>query len=742
MKSLWRDEDAAHQPDLEGLLYVSRLTGADPSLVLWGGGNTSAKVDELDFRDRPVRVLRVKGSGSDLRSIQRKDFPGVRLDDALALRSRDSMTDEAMVAYLAHTLQEPSSPRPSIETLLHAFLPARFVIHTHADAILMLTNSPGGRRWVEEALGGGALWVDYQRPGFALSRAVAQAVEARPDATCVVLEKHGLITWGATAREAYERTVDLVTQAELYVTARTTTSDVPPTPAIACGPERSERPELDAHHGRSLGTDASLALGATSSGSAMHQAVDLHAKRRAAYVKLAPLVRGLAARTAPDGQVLPPSQTLEVLPQGRVVLRWDDGDDVLAFLDDPDAAQLSQIGPATPDHLINTKRLPLYVAPGDDLAAALDQAWRDWVASYAAYVREGSPNTPAPAPEQVDLRPRVVLLAGIGMITLGRDARAARVAGDIYRHAIATIRGAEAVDAYASLSARDCYDVEFWPMELYKLTLAPPEKELARRIALVTGAASGIGRAIAERFAADGAHVAIGDVDAHAAQAVASAIVQKHGDGRAIAMQMNVADESSVRAAFDATVAAFSGLDILVSNAGIAPYAAIEDTPLSDWQRAFDVNSTGHFLAVREALRLFRRQGMGGNAIVISTKNTMAPGKEFGAYSASKSAQAQLARVAALEGGEIGVRVNMLNPDAVFRGSTLWSPELRRARAQAHGVPEAELGDFYRKRCLLGLPIHPEDVAEAAWFLATDRSRKMSGGVITVDGGVPAAFPR
>jgi NAD(P)-dependent dehydrogenase (short-subunit alcohol dehydrogenase family) len=328
------------------------------------------------------------------------------------------------------------------------------------------------------------------------------------------------------------------------------------------------------------------------------------------------------------------------------------------------------------------------------------------------------------------------------MVTLGRDAKAARQAADVYRHAARTIRDAEAVERYASLSEEECFGVEFWPLELYKLTLAPPGQELSRRIALVTGGASGIGRAIAERFAAEGAHVCIADVNQEGAAAVADALNARYGEGRAVAVPGSIADEQDVVAAFERTVEAFGGLDILVSNAGIAPFSAIDETSLADWQRALDVNATGHFLAVREAMRLFKRQGIGGNVVCVATKNVTAPGKEFGAYSASKAGQAQLARVAALEGGEHGIRVNMINPDAVFRGSTLWSPELRQARAQAHGVSEEKLGDFYRQRCLLGVPIYPEDVAEVAWWLATDRTRKMSGGMATVDGGVPAAFPR
>ena len=714
MESRWVEAEASAQPELEGLLYASRLVGADQRLVVWGGGNTSAKVTETDFRGRQVSVLRIKGSGSDLRTIQPRDFPGVRLDDLLPLQTLATMTDEEMVAYLAYTLMEPASPRPSIETLLHGFLPPRFIIHTHADAILALTNTPNGRRWVAEALGSGAVWIDYQRPGFALSKRVGEAFAGTPGATSIILEKHGLITWGANAREAYEDTIAIVTQAEQFIARQRSTSMSPP-------------------GARAEGLDA--------------------AARRRMFVAVAPLIRGLAARTTAGGDVLPPSQTLEVPASGRVVLRFDDAPDVLSFASDPHAARLSQIGPATPDHLMNTKRTPLYVPlfqveqAADEGAAvaaieqALEPAWGAWAQEYVSYVQICSVAAKA-APAPVDPRPRVLLIPGLGMVALGRDAKAARVAADIYHHAVATIRDAESVDRYDSLSAQDCFGVEYWPLELYKLTLAPPEAELSRRVALVTGAAGGIGRAIAIRLCQDGAHVVISDVNLDSACQLAEELNRRHGAGRAIAVRCNVADEAEVQAMFADTVAAFGGLDILVSNAGIAPFSALDKLSLTEWQRSLDVNATGHFLVTREAIRLFKRQGIGGNIIFVVTKNTMAPGKEFGAYSAAKSAQAQLARVAAIELGEFGIRVNMLNPDAVFRGSTLWSEELRRARASAHGISEEGLEDFYRKRNLLGVAIFPEDVAEAAWWLATDRSRKTTGTVITVDGGVAAAFPR
>jgi NAD(P)-dependent dehydrogenase (short-subunit alcohol dehydrogenase family) len=304
------------------------------------------------------------------------------------------------------------------------------------------------------------------------------------------------------------------------------------------------------------------------------------------------------------------------------------------------------------------------------------------------------------------------------------------------------VRDAEALDAFTSLDAHDCYGVEFWPLELYKLTLAPPEASLARRVAFVTGAASGIGRAIAERLAAEGAHVVVADVDLDGARVVADAITGRFGLARALAVECDVTQETGVAGAVAATIEAYGGIDILVSNAGIAPSGSVSSMPLAMWQRSFDINATGHFLVTRECLRVMEAQGTGGSIVYITTKNTMAPGKDFAAYSAAKAAQAQLARVVAMEAGTHGIRVNMINPDAVFRNSTLWAPEVRRARALAHGIDETNLEDFYRKRNLLRVTIDPDDVAEATWWLASDRSLKSTGTVITVDGGVPAAFPR
>src|SRR5436190_2556941 len=686
MRSRWNDADAAALSGVDLLVYASRLVGAETSLVVWGGGNTSIKTIERDHRGREIPVLRVKGSGSDLKSIQKKDFPGVRMDDIRALLARQDMGDEEMVAYLAHTLQEPGGVRPSIETLLHGFVDAPVVIHTHADAIVSLTNNDKAADVLTAVYGKDVIALDYRRPGFKISREVADTKAAHPETRALLLEKHGTICWGATVREAYDATLELITRAEEAIAERTRGRRAFGGPRV---------PVLEP------------------------------AARRAAALDLAPRLRGRLSRAR------------------RVIVGFDDSERVTEFVSSAEVPALSQVGPATPDHTIYTKRLPCFVALDDarDPAAtwtAIERAIDTFVRDYTAYV-DGHRG---PGVELLDALPRVVLVPGLGMFTAGRDARTAGIVDDIYHHTIDVIGNASAFGRYVSLSAKDAYDVEYWPLELYKLTLAPPDKELARRIVLVTGGGSGIGRAVARRLAAEGAHVVVGDLDEAGARKTADEVTAAVGNGRAIGLRMDVTSEESVRAAFETTVLAYGGLDVLVSNAGIAHGAPVERLALADWERSFAVNATGHFLVAREAMRVLIPQGLGGALVFVATKNVMSPGKDFAAYSAAKAAEAQLAKVLALEGAPHGIRSNIVNPDAVFQDSKLWSEDVRRERALAQGIDPAGLEEFYRKRNLLGARILPEDVAEAVLFFASDRSAKTTGCTLTVDGGLKDAFPR
>jgi len=685
MENRWSPAESHGRDPFDLLLHASRLIGADSGLVVWGGGNTSFKLQERDFRGRPTQVLRVKGSGSDLKTVEPRHFPGVRMDDVLPLFDREAMTDEAMVGYLERTLMDPHAPRPSIETLLHAFVPEACVLHSHADAICALTNTERGAEHVAAALGSDVAIVPYRRPGFQLSKEVGQARLARPDLRGVVLMKHGLVTWANTVRDAYDMHIHLVQQAEEYARQHTA--------------------------GRVSFPSASPALPAAS--------------RRQIAATLAPVLRGL------------------VSAERRSVLHYDAGDDVLQFLASPKAGALSQVGPATPDHLMNTKRLPLFLenaepTDAEALAAAARNAMAAYRECYVEYVQRHNSDGHA----LLDPYPRIILVPGVGMWSTGADARRALIAGDIYHHTIAVMGTAEAVDSYRSLSEQDAFEAEYWPLELYKLSLLPPEQELARRVALVTGAGGGIGRGIAERLARAGAHVVVTDVDGDAAEQAAAKIVQANGEGRATAVRLDVTSEQDVTRAVEQAILSYGGLDVLISNAGIALPAAIHELSLADWSRSFAVNATGHFLIAREAVRCMRRQGIGGSIIFVASKNVPAPGKDFGAYSAAKAAETQLARVLAIENGEAGIRVNVLHPDAVFRGTNLWSQEVRQQRAQAHGIGIDELEEFYRQRNLLHTPVTTADVAEAAIFFASDRSACTTGATLAVDGGVREAFPR
>ena len=653
---------------LDQLVYQSRLVGAEESLVLWGGGNNSVKVRGSDPLGAPLDLMFVKGSGSDMKSIVASEYPGVRLDYVRALLNRDRMADDEMVDYLGRALIDPKSRRPSIETLLHGFLSATAVLHTHADAILAITNTRGREATVHECFGNAVVTVPYLRPGFALSKLVADVFARNPGLAGLVLMNHGLITWGDTPEQAYRRHIELVTRAEDFVAQRSSQAGIR---------ESESRPA---------------------------------ASRR----QTAPVLRGMLGR------------------KRRMVLEFDGSPEVLRFLERSNVSELARRGPATPDHLLYTKRFPVVLADGADVRHALEQHAADYDGYFSAHAHSG---------ESADALPRVILVPGTGMWTVGRDARAARIVHDIYRHTISIMTAAESIGGFATLSEKDAFEAEYWPLELYKLTLLPKDKELAGHVAVVTGAAGAIGSAIARRLASEGAHVVVTDIRGEV-QHIADEIARTHGAGRALGVEADVTDESHVRMLFEKTIDAFGGVDVVVTNAGIAHVSPLDELATEQWNQSLAINATAHFLVARETIRLMKLQGIGGSIVFIATKNVTAPGKDFGAYSVAKAAEAQLCRIAAIEGGEFGIRANMINPDAVFAGSGLWSEEVRRKRADAHGLKLDELPDFYRRRNLLQAEVTAEDVAEAALFLASARSAKTTGAMIPVDGGVREAFPR
>ncbi|MBF8282382.1 MAG: rhamnulose-1-phosphate aldolase/alcohol dehydrogenase [Anaerolineales bacterium] len=688
-KNLWNASEASQLAGLDLLVYRSHLLGADRSVCNIFGGNTGTKTVERDFRGREVKTLWVKGSGSDLATMQRKDFAGLRLDDVLPLFEREAMTDEEMTAYLTQCLIGLNMPRQSIETLLHAFIPAAHTDHTHPDAVISLACSTDGEQWARKLYGGRMAWVPYIRPGFTLSQWIGQAVREHPKIECVIMGKHGLVTWDDDPRACYAKTIRIIQEAEDFI---------------------AEQP----------GGRTAFAVTRTPPLSAE--------RRREIAAQILPVLRGAASVA------------------GRMVTRFDDGPGVLDFIgaDAPAASAVAAVGAACPDHLVHTKRIPLFIdwdaASGDveTLKTKLRAGVTAYIADYERYFKEHS----GPSDKMGNPAPRVVLIPGLGMITTGKDATLAQVSADLYHRAITVMRGATALDRFVSLTEAESFAIEYWPLELYKLTLRPPDRELAGRIAFITGGASGIGRATALRLAAEGAHVVIADLNASGAETVASEIVKKHGAKRGLAVGCDVTNEEQVAEAFRQTVLNYGGVDIVVSNAGLAASAPVTETSRADWDRIFNVLATGYFLVSREAFKVWGAQKSGGSLVFVASKNGLIGSKNAAAYNAAKAAEIHLARSLAEEGGALGVRVNVVNPDAVVQGSGIWDAGWREARAKGMGVPPDQLEEAYRQRTTLKTNVYAEDVAEAILFFASDRSAKTTGGILNVDGGLVAAYVR
>jgi rhamnulose-1-phosphate aldolase/alcohol dehydrogenase len=686
----WDAAKAARLDTLDGLTYRSNLLGADRALANIGGGNTSSEGTVLDHAGRETGVLWVKGSGTDLATITPRGFAALRLDEILPLRGREAMDDAAMVAHLRRCALDPDTPRPSIETLLHAFVRAPHVDHTHPDAVIALTSAPGGRELAAEAFGNEAVWLPYQRPGFAMSRVIAELLDGNPTARAVLMEKHGLVTWGETGEESYRSTIEFVSRA-----------------AEAVRRAGSGRFGLGGAHVQPVSDEDATTL--------LEAAL--------------PILRGA------------------LLEDRGVILEVDRSSDAVAFASAARTPEVSQVGAPCPDHLIHTKHRPLVVEfdPASDGPAELAEALRRGVAGYAdwyrAYYERNLDDETRPFPIDPP-GPRVILLPGLGIVTTGADAPRARISRDLYHRAIRVEDAAEACGGFRSLSEQEAFRIEYWPLERYKLAQAPPPRELAGRIAVVTGGASGIGRAAGYRLAELGAHVVLADLNVDGAAAVAEEIVATHGPRRAIAVHVDVTDEAAVRDMTRRTVLEYGGLDILVASAGLASSSPITETTLADWERNYAVLARGYFLAAREAFRVLEAQGRGGSLVFVASKNALVAGSNAAAYSSAKAASLHLARCLAEEGGAHRIRVNTVNPDAVLTGSGIWSSDWKAERASTYGIDQDDLPAYYRGRTRLGVNVEPEDVAEAiAWF-AGPRSSKSTGNILNVDGGVTAAYPR
>ena len=701
MRSRWSDAEAKAAvvrwgavlgDDVALRAYSSRLLGAEEALVLHGGGNTSVKGTFTNRLGDEIPAMWVKASGQDLATIEPAGFTGVDLGYLRRLRTLGTLDDDAMANEMRGHLLDARSGTPSLETLVHAFLPEKFVDHTHADAILTLTNQVGGERIIREALGNDVIVLPYVRPGYPLAVAVADAYEAHPGSRGMVWMRHGLMTWGPDARAAYDTTIMIVTRAEEFIRRRRLRASGSPV--------------------------------RTSPGTGM-------ARVRA----IAPLVRGALA--APTGDADRPHRRVVVVPLVTP--------EVLAIVDDPRARDVALTPPLTSDHLIRTKALPLLLdAPPWDDPAALAKRVRDavarYVAEYEAYLQRHAGRAPAGV-DRLDPRPRVVLIPGLGALCAGADLRAATVARDITAHALAVKADIAAMGKYEGLPETELFDMEYHTFQHAKLR--SHEEALTGHVALVTGAAGAIGSGICRTLLEQGAAVAAADLGTKALDDLVDELRARFG-GRALGVPLDVTNPASVGEAFGTIAATWGGVDLVVVNAGVAHVAGLTELDLDAFQHLARVNVDGALLTMAEAARHMRLQGTGGDIVLVSTKNVFAPGAKFGAYSATKAAAHQLARIASLELAENDVRVNMVAPDAVFgdgaRRSGLWA-EVGPDRMRARGLDEAGLEEYYRNRNLLKARITAAHVGRAVLFFAT-RQTPTTGATIPVDGGLPDATPR
>ena len=691
LENKWDAVRAKNMSEPEKLLYRSNLLGSDKRITNYGGGNTSAKVMQKDPLTGDItEVLWVKGSGGDVGSIKMDGFSTLYMDKLNALKSlyRGVEFEDEMVAYLPHCTFNLNPRAASIDTPLHAYVPAKHVDHMHPDAIIAIAAAKDSKVLTQQIFGNDIGWLPWKKPGFELGLWLSDFCAKNPSAKGVVLESHGLFTWADDARECYELTLQVIQKAMDWFKAET--------------------------------------AGKPAFGGAIHDSLP-PGERRAVAARLMPAIRGF------------------VSGKQHMVGHFTDSDAVLEFVNGRDMERLAALGTSCPDHFLRTKICPLVVdftPSAPDVEATLE-GLEGAVASYregyqAYYDRCKHDNSPAIR----DPNAVVYLVPGVGMITFAKDKATARISGEFYVNAINVMRGADAVSEYCGLPEQEAFDIEYWLLEEAKLQRMPAPKSMAGRVALVTGGAGGIGSATAERYLREGACVMLADIDEAALAETATALSKQYSPDVVRTVAMNVTDEDAITAAYSSIALEFGGVDILVSNAGIASSAPIEETTLDLWNKNMAILSTGYFLVSREAFRVFKVQSMGGAIVFVASKNGLAASPNASAYCTAKASEIHLARCLALEGAPMGVRVNVVNPDAVLKGSKIWQGEWLDQRAGTYGTDKEGLEEMYRERSMLKRSVLPEDIAEAAYFLASDLSAKSTGNIINVDAGNVQAFTR
>ena len=672
----------------EQLIARSNRLGADPRNTNYAGGNTSAKGTETDpVTGADVELMWVKGSGGDLGTLTEAGLAVLRLDRLRALVDTypGVEREDEMVAAFDYCLHGKGGAAPSIDTAMHSLVECDHVDHLHPDSGIALATAADGEALTKECFGERVAWVPWRRPGFQLGLDIAAVQRENPQAIGCILGGHGITAWGSTSDECEARSLEVIRTAEEFLAKRSV-----PEPFGPVRPGYEPLPEME---------------------------------RRAKAAALAPAIRGIASRDIP------------------MVGHFTDTDGVLDFTSREKLLALAALGTSCPDHFLRTKVRPLVVdlpsgTPVEQVLEALPALSDAYRADYAAYyTRHAEPDSPS----MRGADPLIVLVPGVGMFSFGKDKHTARVAGEFYVNAINVMRGAEGVSTYAPIPESEKFRIEYWALEEAKLQRMPKPLPLATRVALVTGGGSGIGKAIALRLAAEGACVVVTDRDAAAADAVAKEI---GGRDRAIAVDLDVTSESAVQAAFAQAALAFGGVDLVVNNAGLSLSRSLLETTVDDWDLQHDVMARGSFLVSREAARVMIAQGLGGDIVYISSKNSVFAGPNNVAYGATKADQSHQVRLLAAELGEHGIRVNGVNPDGVVRGSGIFASGWGANRAAVYGVPEEELGSFYAQRTILKKEVLPEHIAAAVFALTGGDLSLTTGLHVPVDGGVAAAFLR
>ena len=693
---LWDEQKAtALAGDEVGLLiYRSNLLGADLRLTNYGGGNTSCKAIAKDpLTAKETEIMWVKGSGGDIGTLKKSGLAALYVDRLRSLKNiyKGIDQEDEMVELFNHCIYDLASKAPSIDTPLHGFLPFKHIDHLHPDAAIAIAAAKDGKKITEELFEGTLGWVDWQRPGFDLGLQLEKCLDDNPGIRGIMLGSHGLFTWGDTAYDCYINTLEVVEKCAAYLEANT----------------GKKKPVF--------GGEKIEALNQTD-----------RFKQAAA---LAPILRGLCSS------------------EQKMIGHFTDDARVLEFINSHDLARLAPLGTSCPDHFLRTKINPLVLdlQPAEDLSDAvivkkkLQASFEAYRKMYAAYYNKCKRTN---SPPMRDANPVIILYPGIGMFSFAKDKQTARVAAEFYINAINVMKGAEAISEYTSLPRQEAFDIEYWLLEEAKLQRMPKPKPMSGRIALVTGSGGGIGKAIAKKFAEEGACVIINDVNPERLDATTKEFKELFGRDVINAILLDVTDSNSINYAFDAATIAFGGIDIVVNNAGISISKSIETHTLEEWDRLFDILVKGQFVTSQKGVSIMRSQGFGGDIINIVSKNAVVAGPNNAGYGSAKAAQAHLTRLLAAEVGPDKIRVNAVNPDAVIADSNIWSGGWAEGRAKAYGITVEELPAYYAKRTLLNEIILPVDIANACFALAGGLLNKSTGNAINVDGGVAMAFLR